>query len=73
MNKTCTEIYKKTEPTIGDVVLKKALNLAKFSAERAMGEDWQEHPMHGIAVDTDKWAIEYQKELRELKQLLNIT
>jgi hypothetical protein len=70
MEKTVTEIAAKTQPTIGDVVFEKAQNLARIAAERATTRDWTEHPMFGIAVDTDKWAVAYQEELRELKQLL---
>ena len=66
---TGTEIAMAQAPTIGEVAFEKAKNLARIAAERATTNDWTEHPMFGIAVDTDRWALEYQKELRELARL----
>lgn len=65
-----TYIMKEMGPTIGEVILEKAVRLARFAAERGTTNQWVEHPMFGIGVDTDKWALAYQKELGELKQLL---
>jgi len=67
---TVTEIGTAYQPTRGEVAFEKAKNLARFAAERAMTKDWEEHPMFGICVDPDKWAMEYQRELRELAAIL---
>lgn len=67
---TGTYIMAKMGPTIGDVILEKAARLSRFAAERGTTNQWVEHPMFGIGVDTDQWALAYQKELGELKQLL---
>jgi len=47
-----------------------ALNMSRIAAERAVDGDWQEHPMFGIEVDSDKWALAYQEENRKLKEIL---
>lgn len=63
-------VVSKLQPTMGEVALEKAQNLARFAVERANAKDWTEHPMFGIAVDKDKWAVKYQKELDELANIL---
>ncbi len=67
---TATEIAMKVQPTIGEVAFQKAQGLAHIAAARALSRDWTEHPMRGIAVDTDQWALAYQAKLLELKSLL---
>lgn len=57
-------------PTIGEVVFQKAQELAHIAVARAMQtSDWTEHPMFGIAVDTDQWALAYQAKLEEMKRM----
>lgn len=69
---TCSGIAARLQPTIGEVVYSKAKALAAIVAERALTKDWKEHPLFGIAVDTDRWALEYQRELFEIEDLLNL-
>lgn len=58
-------------PTIGEVALQKAHELAHIAVARAtQTRDWTEHPMFGIAVDKDQWALAYQAKMEELKRLL---
>lgn len=45
-------------------------NLAAFAAERALGRDWEKHPMFGIQVGADEWARKYQEQLRQLETAL---
>jgi len=69
---TATSLQAKSSVTIGGVILEKAINLARYSAERAITHDWKHTPMFGIEVNTDKWALEFQKELVEIKKLLKL-
>lgn len=68
---TGTELMMQCAPTIGEVALQKAQELAHIAVARAtQTRDWTEHPMFGIAVDTDQWALAYQAKLNELRGLL---
>lgn len=59
-----------TQSTRGEIAMRLAKQLAMISAERATTRDWKEHPTFGIEVDTDRWAIEYQKTLSKLEVIL---
>ena len=68
---TGTELMMQCAPTIGEVALQKAQELSHIAVARAIqSRDWTEHPMFGIAVDTDQWALAYQAKLDELRGLL---
>lgn len=68
---TGTELMMQCAPTVGEVALKKAQELAHIAVARAMqSREWKEHPMFGIAVDRDQWALAYQAKLDELRGLL---
>ena len=68
---TGTELMMQCAPTIGEVALCKARELAHIAVARAtQSRDWTEHPMFGIEVDTDQWALAYQAKMAELKVLL---
>lgn len=68
---TGTELMMQCAPTIGDVALDLAEQLAYIAVARAMQtRDRTEHPMHGIAVNTDQWALAYQAKLAKLRGLL---
>lgn len=45
-------------------------NLTAIAAERALGHDWQTHPMAGIEVDSDPWATKFQEQLGQLQTAL---
>ena len=45
-------------------------NLTAIAAERALGHEWDEHPMFGIEVDSDAWAAKYQEQLGQLETAL---
>lgn len=47
-----------------------ASSMAACAAERALTRDWEKHPMFGIGVDKDKWAIGYQSAEAKLKEIL---
>ena len=47
-----------------------ASDLAAIAAERALSKDWQQHPMFGIVVDKDKWALMYQEHVQRLDKAL---
>ena len=68
---TGTELMMQCAPTVGEVALHKAQELAHIAVARAtQSRDWTEHPMFGIAADTDQWALAYQAKLNELRGLL---
>lgn len=68
---TATEIAMQSQPTIGDAALRLASELAHIAVARAtQTRDWTDHPMFGIAVDTDQWALAYQAKMDELRGLL---
>ena len=71
---TGTELMMQCAPTIGDVALRLAQELAHIAVARAtQTRDWTEHPMFGIAVDTDQLALAYQAKLDELREVLALT
>jgi len=47
-------------------------NLAGIASERALTNDWEEHPMFGILSSecTDRRAKEFQEEYKRLEVLL---
>ena len=68
---TGTELMMQCAPTVGEGALHKAQELAHIAVARAtQSRDWTEHPMFGIAADTDQWALAYQAKLNELRGLL---
>jgi hypothetical protein len=44
--------------------------MSSCAAERACSRDWKDHPMRGIEVCKDKWAVAYQEALQDLKLFL---
>ena len=46
-------------------------NLTAIAAERALGDEWEEHPMFGIEVDGDAWAAKYQEQMTQLQTALD--
>lgn len=46
-------------------------NLTAIAAERALGHEWEEHPMFGIEVDGDAWAAKYQEQTTQLQTALD--
>ena len=61
----------RAQPTIGEMALRLAQDLANIAVARAtQSREWTEHPMFGIAVDKDQWALAYQAKTQELQNLL---
>ena len=50
-----------------------AQSMAACAAERALTEDWESHPVFGISVSKDKWALCYQDNQNKLKAMLKDT
>ena len=48
-----------------------ASDIAACAAARALSRDWQEHPMFGINVDKDRWAISFQESCAHLDHMLH--
>jgi hypothetical protein len=55
---------------LGSQIMDLAMDMAACSSERATTRDWEEHPMFGIEVDKDKWAVAYQDTAKKLKEVL---
>lgn len=45
-------------------------NLTAIAAERALGQEWERHPMFGIEVGSDSWATKYQEQMGQLQEAL---